>query len=264
MAGFLPGMLGILFYTLAVFFVVSRNPSLGPAGEKTNWPERLLALKDVWTTLALFIFVIGGIYIGLFSATEAAGMGAAGALVIALSSGNLNFNVYLNVLRDASVLAAKLFALLFGATMFSNFLNRAGLPDALLGIINSFELSGMAVIFIILIIYILLGCVFESMSMILLTVPIFVPLVKNLAPELGLSPDLVLIWFGILVVVVTEISLITPPIGLNVFVLKGVVKDVSVGTIFYGVTPFWIVDIIRLAIIVLFPAIALFLPSMMF
>jgi C4-dicarboxylate transporter DctM subunit len=102
------------------------------------------------------------------------------------------------------------------------------------------------------------------MSMILLTVPIFVPLVKNLAPELGLGPDLVLIWFGILVVVVTEISLITPPIGLNVFVLKGVVKNVSVGTIFYGVTPFWMVDILRLAIIVLFPAIALFLPSMMF
>ena len=122
----------------------------------------------------------------------------------------------------------------------------------------------MAVIGIILLIYILLGCVFESMSMILLTVPIFVPLVKNLAPELGLGPDLVLIWFGILVVVVTEISLITPPIGLNVFVLKGVVKNVSVGTIFYGVTPFWMVDILRLAIIVLFPAIALFLPSMMF
>ena len=264
MAGFLPGMLGILFYTLAVFFVVSRNPSLGPAGESTSWPERLLALKNVWTTLALFIFVIGGIYIGLFSATEAAGMGAAGALVIALSSGTLNIKVYLDVLRDASVLAAKLFALLFGATMFSNFLNRAGLPDALLGIINSFDLSAIAVIGIILLIYILLGCVFESMSMILLTVPIFVPLVKNLAPELGLGPDLVLIWFGILVVVVTEISLITPAIGLNVFVLKGVVKNVSVGTIFYGVTPFWIVDIIRLAIIVMFPAIALFLPSMMF
>ena len=171
---------------------------------------------------------------------------------------------YFNVFRDASVLAAKLFALLFGATMFSNFLNRAGLPDALLGIINSFDLSAMAVIGIILLIYILLGCVFESMSMILPTVPIFVPLVKSLAPELGLGADLVLIWFGILVVVVTEISLITPPIGLNVFVLKGVVKNVSVGTIFYGVTPFWVVDIIRLAIIVLFPAIALFLPSMMF
>ena len=140
--------------------------------------------------------------------------------------------------------------------MFSNFLNRAGLPDALIGVIDSFGLSGLEVIFIILIIYILLGCVFESMSMILLTVPIFAPLVQQLGFDL--------IWFGILVVVVTEISLITPPIGLNVFVLKGVVKDVSVSTIFKGVTPFWVADIIRLIIITLIPGIALFLPSAMF
>ena len=241
MAGFIPGFIGILFYTLAVYFVVTRNPSLGPAGERTAWPQRLIALKDVWTTLALFIFVIGGIYIGLFSATEAAGMGAAGALLITFLKGSLKGGVLLEVSREAAGLTAKLFALLFGASMFSNFLNRAGLPDALLGLINSFELSGLAVIFIILIIYILLGCVFESMSMILLTVPIFAPLVHSLGFDL--------IWFGILVVVVTEISLITPPIGLNVFVLKGVIKDVSVGTIFRGVTPFWVVDIFRLILI---------------
>ncbi len=256
MAGFLPGMMGILFYTLAVYFVVSRNPSLGPAGEKSNWTQRIIALKNVWSTIALFVFVIGGIFIGLFSATEAAGMGAAGAFLIVLLSGNLKLSGFLDVFRDASLLAAKLFALLFGASMFSNFLNRAGFTDALLGIINSFELSGIAVIFIILLIYILLGCIFESMSMILLTVPIFAPLVQTLGFDL--------IWFGILVVVVTEISLITPPIGLNVFVLKGVIKNVSVGTIFYGVTPFWISDIIRLLILTLIPGIALFLPSMMF
>jgi len=256
MAGFIPGFIGILFYTLAVYFVVTRNPSLGPAGERTAWPQRLLALKDVWTTLALFTFVIGGIYIGLFSATEAAGMGAAGALLITFLKGSLKGSVLLEVSREAAGLTAKLFALLFGASMFSNFLNRAGLPDALLGLINSFELSGLSVIFIILIIYILLGCVFESMSMILLTVPIFAPLVHNLGFDL--------IWFGILVVVVTEISLITPPIGLNVFVLKGVIKDVSVGTIFRGVTPFWVVDILRLILIASIPSLALFLPSMMY
>ncbi len=140
MAGFIPGFIGILFYTLAVYFVVTRNPSLGPAGERTAWPQRLLALKDVWTTLALFIFVIGGIYIGLFSATEAAGMGAAGALLITFLKGSLKGVVLLEVSREAAGLTAKLFALLFGASMFSNFLNRAGLPDALLGLINSFEL----------------------------------------------------------------------------------------------------------------------------
>ena len=256
MAGFIPGFIGILFYTLAVYFVVTRNPSLGPAGERTAWPQRLLALKDVWTTLALFTFVIGGIYIGLFSATEAAGMGAAGALLITFLKGSLKVRVLIEVSREAAGLTAKLFALLFGASMFSNFLNRAGLPDALLGLIDSFELSGLSVIFMILIIYILLGCVFESMSMILLTVPIFAPLVHNLGFDL--------IWFGILVVVVTEISLITPPIGLNVFVLKGVIKDVSVGTIFRGVTPFWVVDILRLILIASIPSLALFLPSMMY
>ncbi|HCM08646.1 MAG TPA: C4-dicarboxylate ABC transporter permease, partial [Alphaproteobacteria bacterium] len=139
--------------------------------------------------------------------------------------------------------------------IFSNFVNRAGLPAALIDIVTAFELSPIGVIFIILLIYVLLGCVFESMSMILLTVPIFAPLVE------GLGFDL--IWFGILVVVVTEISLITPPIGLNVFVLKGVLKDVSVKTIFKGVTPFWVADIFRLALLALVPAIALFLPSMM-
>lgn len=256
MAGFLPGFLGILLYTLAVYFVVTRNPSLGPAGERTAWPQRLLALKDVWTTLSLFLFVIGGIYIGVFSATEAAGMGAAGALLITFFKGNLTGGVLLEVSREAALLTAKLFALLFGASMFSNFLNRAGFPDALLDIINYFELSGLSVILLILLIYILLGCVFESMSMILLTVPIFAPLVHTLGFDL--------IWFGILVVVVTEISLITPPIGLNVFVLKGVIKDVPVSTIFRGVTPFWIVDIIRLGLIAFIPSLALFLPSMMY
>ena len=182
-------------------------------------------------------------------------MGAAGALLITFLKGALSRKILMDVGREAALLTAKLFALLFGASMFSNFLNRAGLPDALMGVINSFELSGLAVIFIILLIYVLLGCVFESMSMILLTVPIFAPLVHQLGFDL--------IWFGILVVVVTEISLITPPIGLNVFVLKGVVRDVSVSTIFKGVTPFWCADIIRLILLTSIPALSLFLPSLM-
>jgi C4-dicarboxylate transporter DctM subunit len=161
----------------------------------------------------------------------------------------------MDVLRDTAATSAKLFIVLFGALIFSNFVNRAGLPDALIKIVDSFDASPMGVIFIILLIYLLLGCVFESLSMILLTVPIFAPVVE------GLGFDL--IWFGILVVVVTEISLITPPIGLNVFVLKGVLKDVAIKTIFKGVTPFWIADIFRLTLLALVPAISLFLPSMM-
>ena len=254
-AGVLPGLLGILFYILAVVFVVTRNPALGPAGERSNWRERFLALRDVWTTLGLFIFVIGGIYAGMFTPTEASGMGAAGALLIAWRRGALRDGALMQVLRETTITTAKLFFILFGALIFSNFVNRAGLPDGLISIVTAFDLSPLGVIFIILLIYVLLGCVFESLSMILLTVPIFAPVVANLGFDL--------IWFGILVVVVTEISLITPPIGLNVFVLKGVLKDVSVSTIFKGVTPFWVADIIRLILLAAVPSIALFLPSMM-
>lgn len=254
-AGVLPGLIGVLFYLAAVLVVVTRNPAAGPVGEKSTWGERLIALRDVWTTLGLFIFVIGGIYGGLFTPTEAAGMGAAGAMLIAWRRGALSIASAMEVLRETAVTSAKLFVVLFGALIFSNFVNRAGLPDGLMNLVTSFEVSPLGVIFIILLVYIALGCVFESLSMILLTVPIFAPLVE------GLGFDL--IWFGILVVVVTEISLITPPIGLNVFVLKGVLKDVSVKTIFKGVTPFWVADILRLSLLAFVPALSLFLPSMM-
>ncbi len=254
-AGVLPGLIGVLFYLMAVMFVVSRNPEAGPAGERTGWGERLLALRDVWSTLGLFIFVIGGIYVGAFTPTEAAGMGAAGSIVIAWWRGALSRQVVMEVTRETTLTTAKLFMVLFGAMIFSNFVNRAGLPDGLINIVNSFDVSPLGVIFVILAIYLVLGCVFESLSMILLTVPIFAPLVE------GLGFDIV--WFGILVVVATEISLITPPIGLNVFVLKGVLKDVPVSTIFKGVTPFWVADIFRLVLLALVPGLALWLPSFM-
>lgn len=254
-AGILPGMIGVLFYLGAVLFVVSRNPEAGPAGDRTTWGDRLIALRDVWATLGLFIFVIGGIYVGAFTPTEAAGMGAAGAIVIAAMRRALTWKVVLEVARETTLTTAKLFLVVFGAMIFSNFVNRAGLPDALLGIAQGFDFPPMGVIFVIILIYLILGCVFESLSMILLTVPIFAPLVQ------GLGFDLV--WFGIIVVVATEISLITPPIGMNVFVLKGVLKDVSVKTIFQGVTPFWVADIFRIILLALVPGIALFLPSLM-
>jgi C4-dicarboxylate transporter DctM subunit len=254
-AGVLPGLIGVLFYLFAVKYVVTKDPKAGPAGEKTPWKERLLALRNVWTTLGLFIFVIGGIYVGAFTPTEAAGMGAAGAIFIAWARGALTWSTLFDVSRETTLTTAKLFMVVFGAMIFSNFVNRAGLPDGLIQIVNSFDVSPLGVIFIILAIYLVLGCVFESLSMILLTVPIFAPLVEALGFDL--------IWFGILVVVATEISLITPPIGLNVFVLKGVLKDVSVKTIFKGVTPFWIADIFRLLLLTLVPTISLFLPSLM-
>ena len=254
-AGIIPGLLGILFYLGAVWFVVARNPKAGPAGERFELAEKLAALRGVWAVLLLFVVVIGGIYGGVFTPTEAAGVGAGGAFLIALARQALSIKSLFEVLIDATRTTAMLFAVLFGALIFSNFINRAGLPTALLELVASLDVTPLTVMLLILLIYIVLGCVFESLSMLLLTVPIFFPLVA----ELGFD----LIWFGIIVVVVTEISLITPPVGLNVFVLKGVLGDISTGTIFRGVTPFWIADIVRLALLVLFPALSLMLPGLM-
>ena len=185
-------------------------------------------------------------------------MGAAGAFLIALLRGGLTFSGTFEVLRETSITTASLFSVLIGAWIFSNFVNVAGLPEALRGAVTAYDVAPWIVMTFIIAIYIVLGCIFESLSMLLLTVPIFFPLV---AGEGGLGFDPV--WFGIIVVVVTEISLITPPVGLNVFVLKGVVGDVSTATVFKGVTPFWIMDILRLALLLAIPALALFLPSQM-
>ncbi|MBX2826508.1 MAG: TRAP transporter large permease [Gammaproteobacteria bacterium] len=262
-AGVVPGLLGVLFYLAAVRYTVWRNPSAGPAGIKMPWPDRLRALGAVWSVLLLFLFVIGGLYGVLnfaplnltFSPTEAAGMGAAGAFLIALARGGLTVSSTVEVLKETAVTTAALFSVLIGAWIFSNFVNLAGLPEGLQDLVTRHAVAPWMVILTILLIYVLLGCVFESLSMLLLTVPIFFPLVTGL----GYDP----VWFGIVVVVVTEISLITPPVGLNVFVLKGVVEDVTTGTIFRGVTPFWIVDILRLLLIVSLPWIALALPNSM-
>ncbi|MDH3740906.1 MAG: TRAP transporter large permease [Hyphomicrobiales bacterium] len=262
-AGIVPGLLGILFYLLAVRVTVARKPDAGPAGERIAWPERLIALRDVWNVIILFVLVIGGLY-GLFnfqplnltfSPTEAAGMGAAGAFLIALFRGSLTVKSTFGVLVEAAQTTASLFAVLIGAWIFSNFVNLAGLPEALLTLVTQWSVAPMVVIFMILLVYVLLGCVFESLSMLLLTVPIFFPLVTSLGFDA--------VWFGIVVVVVTEISLITPPVGLNVFVLKGVLGDVSTATIFRGTIPFWLADIVRLMILVLIPSLVLFLPNLM-
>jgi len=252
-AGILPGLIGVLFYLFAVRYVTWRRPEQGPAGERQDWTQRMRALSKVWGVILLFALVMGGIYGGVFSPTEAAGIGAVGAFFFALLRGALSWRVFWEILEESVATTAMLFAVLIGALLFANFINFTDFPQALVRIAMQFQDTPWLVIAAILVIYILLGCVFESMSMILLTVPIFYPLIV----QLGYDP----IWFGIVVVVVTEISLITPPVGLNVFVLRGVLPDVSTGTIFKGVTPFWVADIFRLSLIVLVPAISTWLAS---
>ncbi|SEQ79353.1 TRAP transporter, DctM subunit [Amphritea atlantica] len=253
-AGLLPGLIGIIFYMAAVSVTVHLKPEQGPAAERSSWTERLVALKDVWGICFLFFIVMGGIYSGVFTPTEAAGIGASGAFFIALLRRKLTFKSLIDTLVSSVRTTAMLFFLVIGAVLFSNFINLAGLPDALKDGVLAMNLSPMLVILAIIGIYIILGCVLESMSMILLTVPVFYPLISAMGMDL--------IWFGILVVVVTEISLITPPVGLNVFVLRTVLPDLKLSTIFKGVTPFWIADIFRLILIALVPGVSLFLPGM--
>ncbi|UCE31224.1 MAG: TRAP transporter large permease [Burkholderiales bacterium] len=252
-AGVLPGLVAIGFYLAAVRAVVTVRPQAGPAGQRKAWPERWAALSRVWGVLLLFAVVMGGIYGGVFSPTEAAGIGAFGAFLFAAARRTMTLRTFFAVLLESASTTAMLFMVLIGALLFANFVNLTDFPQALLEIAARFSEKPWLVITAILVIYVLLGCVFESLSMILLTVPIFFPLVI----ELGYNP----IWFGIVVVVITEISLITPPVGLNVFVLRGVLPDVSTTTIFRGVTPFWIADLFRLAVIVAFPILSLWLPS---
>lgn len=255
-AGLLPGLLGILLYLLAVRFVVWRNPEMGPCGEKLDWRAKIAALSSVWGVLMLFSLVMGGIYLGVFTPTEAAGIGAGGAFSIALMRQSLTCKSVFAILTDTARTSAMLFAVLIGALIFSNFINRAGLPSDLLDMVNNLAVSPFLVIVFILGVYLVLGMVFESLSMLLLTVPIFFPLVESLGYDL--------VWFGIVVVVVTEISLITPPVGMNVFVLAAVLKDVKAGTIFKGVTPFWCADVVRLVLITTISSLSLFLPQLLY
>ncbi|MBC8438868.1 MAG: TRAP transporter large permease [Deltaproteobacteria bacterium] len=254
-AGILPGLLGIICYLGAVAVATSINPKIGPRGELVAWPDRFRSLKGVWGVLLLFFIVMGGIYAGIFTPTEAAGIGATGAFLFTLFRKKLTLEILKKVLVDSASTTAMIFFLLMGSFIFANFVNVVGMPDALAEFVLGWDVSPFVVVLILMLVYIVLGCILESMSMIVLTVPVFYPMMQALGFDL--------IWFGIVVVVVTEISLITPPVGLNVFVLKAVLPDVKVGTIFKGVTPFWIADIIRLTLIVFFPAISLFLVRLM-
>jgi tripartite ATP-independent transporter DctM subunit len=254
-AGLLPGLIGIIFYLLAVQVVTMIDPSKGPVGERSNWTERLLHLKGIWAIVLLFVFVIGGIYGGLFTPTEAAGIGASCAFIITTLKRKMTFEKVKNILIETAETSAVLFVLLIGATLFANLISFSGMSESIIDFINSLNVGPWMVMLIILGIYLLLGCVLDSLGMILLTVPVFVPLVSSMGFDL--------IWFGIVVVVVTEISLITPPIGLNVFVMKSVLPDIPTRTIFAGVTPFWIADIFRLLLITYVPFVSLWLPSMM-
>ncbi len=254
-AGVLPGLVATGFYLLASMWVTHRHPTWGPPGERASWTARLQALRNIWGVLLLFAIVMGGMYGGFFTPTEAAGVGATGGFIFAWARGALSWSVLRDVLVESSRTSAMLFTIVIGASLFANFLNFTELPLALLEFVKQFDVHPMAVIVAICAIYVVLGTAMESLSMMLLTVPLFFPLVTSL----GFDP----IWFGIIIVCVIEISLITPPVGMNIFVLSSVVPDLPTTAIWRGVIPFIFADILRMAVLIAFPAISLYLPQLL-
>ena len=255
MAGVIPGIVGIAGYIGAVAWSVWRNPALGPAGERSAWPERLLAIRRIWGIAGLFLLVLGGIYFGVFTPIEAAGIGAFGAFLFAVFRRTLGISDLLAVLADSTRTSAVMLTVLIGAVLYNNFLDVSGFTKVLQSVVTSAGVAPMTVIWMIVLVYLVLGCMLESLSMVLLTVPVFFPLVTGL----GLDP----VWFGIIVVVVTEISLITPPVGFNVFILHSILPEVPVTTMFRGVVPFIAADFLRLALYIHVPWIVMVLPNMM-
>lgn len=255
-AGVVPGILGILGYLAAVLLITARRKdSEGPKPPKPTSAQRIRALGSFGPVLSLLLFIIVGIYAGIFTAIEAAGMGAGFAILLALARRQLNLRQLVQVLYESAVTTGTMLILLVGAVLFSHFLEIAHFSRTLADFIAGLQASPGWIILAILVIYIVLGCFLESLSMLLLTVPIFYPIMRDLGVDL--------VWFGILVVVVTEIALITPPIGLNIFVLRSVQPDIGLPVIFRGVIPFIAVDFIRLAVLAFFPGLSLFLVRMM-
>ena len=254
-AGILPGILGAVLLCGAVQYMTWRDPASGPPGERSSWSERLLALKDVWAVAVLFLFVMGGIYGGLFTATEGAGMGAFGALLFALWRRALSWQTLYVALLESARTTAMLFMILIGALMFAEFINITSMPADMKAFVTRFEVNPLVVVLAIAAIYVVLGTAMEELSMVLLTMPVFFPVIVHL----GFDP----IWFGIIIVCVVEIGLISPPVGMNMFVLKTLLPEVSTGTVFSGVLPFMWADVLRLAILIAFPWLSLWLPSLM-
>jgi tripartite ATP-independent transporter DctM subunit len=258
-AGIVPGLLAAAMYIVTINVIGFVRPGFLPEGARASAQERLAAVRDIWAPMLLFVFVIGGLY-GLpylprFTPTEAGGVGAAGAFLIGVARGRLRREEILRSLLQATRTAAAVFTVLIGALLFGYFLTVTQTPQKVTAVLTGLGLGSYGVLALIMIMYLVLGCLMDAMAMIILTIPIIFPVIVHL----GFDP----IWFGVIIVMTVELGLIHPPVGMNVFVIKSVVHDVSFSTIFKGVLPFIATDIIRLIILIAFPILALWLPSKM-
>jgi len=254
-AGILPGILLILLFSIAVAVTVARHPERGPRGDRIAWPERFRLLAKVWGVVLIFVIIIGGIYGGLFTPTEAAGIGVAAAAAFAIARGKLGFAALRDSLIETGVTTGMIFVISFGAVIFANFVNLAGFTGSISNWLISLEISPIGIVIAICVIYLIMGCIFDSLSMLILTIPIFATILKPMGVDM--------IWFGIVAVITVEMGLITPPVGLNVFVVKATIGDISLGTAFRGVWPFVVAMMLGLLAVLFFPPIATFLPDLM-
>jgi len=253
-AGIVPGLLLVTLFLIAVSIAVRIDPAAAPAAAPLDPERRRVARRGTLPVLWLFIVVLGGIYGGVFTATEASGIGAVGAAVIAFLRGHLrSWGEWRSCLVEASLTTAKIFIVLFGAVVFSQFINLSGLPYDILDFVDDNNLTATQLVLFIIAIALVMGMVFESIGILVLLVPVFLPALA--------AAEVDMIWFGIIVVLVTEIGLITPPIGMNAFVVKSVLPDVKLGDIFRGITPFVIALLIGLILVFFMPQLAVFLPN---
>ena len=258
MAAFVPGIIAAIGYMITIAIYVRVKPGSGPAGDRHTWPQRISALKDVWPVVTLFVVVIGGIYGGFFTPTEAAAIGTVGALFFAVWLGGMRWEGLVEGLYGTAEATAMIFLILLGADVLNVFLALTQMPGELARMVGSSGLPPLAVMFAILGIYVVLGCLMDSLSMILLTMPIFLPIVMGL-DYWGLDPTEKSIWFGILALMVVEIGLITPPVGMNVYIINRLARDVPMSVTFKGVMPFLMSDAIRVTLLVFLPILSLWL-----
>ncbi len=255
MAGLLPGLLLVLLFILTIVIWTSIRPELGPKGPKVPLREKMASLSGLIETLLLFILIMGGLFCGFFTPTEAGAIGAGGTLVLALAGRNLTMKGFIASLSDTTRISCMILVIVAGATIFGHFLAVTRIPFDIAQGVSEIQLPRYAVMLIIVMVYLIGGCVIDSLALIMLTIPIFYPVVLLL----GYDP----IWFGVIIVLVTQIGVITPPVGVNVYVVSGVARDVPLHIIFKGVLPFLLALIIGTLLLILFPQIALFLPGLM-
>ncbi|MAF47051.1 MAG: TRAP transporter large permease [Rhodospirillales bacterium] len=260
-AAFIPGIFAAIGYLIAIAIVVRINPKAGPAGASASRLEKWSALLEIWPVLLIFLLVMGGIYSGIFTPTEGAAVGAVGTFLIAVTKGGMRLSGTIEAVLETAVTTGMIFLILLGAAIFNAFLGFSELPNLAADFFRESGMAPMTVLLGMVILYILLGFVMDSLSMILLTVPIFWPIIAGL--DFGLGPDDLKLWFGIITLIVVEVGLITPPVGLNVFVISSMAKDVPMIETFKGVIPFFISDGVRVVIILAFPIITLILPRLL-